>query len=89
MRRGDSGDIEEAQLLCSQCVSKQLLDFNSEHPRYAIALSYQADVLSRLGEFEKAEGMYEKAEEILRSALGTDHPDYAKAIHRWGNCLAA
>jgi CHAT domain-containing protein len=50
------------------------------HPVYSSSLNDLAALYYKMGDYTKAEPLFQKALEIRRKALGENHPDYAHAL---------
>jgi tetratricopeptide (TPR) repeat protein len=60
-------------------ITKNVLGEN--HPDYATSLNNLAELYHTMGDYSKAEPLYQKALEITKNVLGENHPDYATSLN--------
>jgi len=52
-----------------------------DHPLVAMSLDNLAGVYRTMGQYAKAESLYQRSRKIFESQLGPDHPDIAKCLN--------
>jgi CHAT domain-containing protein/tetratricopeptide (TPR) repeat protein len=61
-------------------IRKSILGEN--HVHYAVSVNNLAAAYREIGNFGKAQALYEKALDIEKTLLGEAHPDYARSLHQ-------
>ncbi|CAN5850103.1 hypothetical protein BH20PSE1_BH20PSE1_26500 [soil metagenome] len=59
-----------------------------EHPHVAASLNNLAALYDAQGQYGKAEPLYERALQILKKALPSDHPNLAQLMENYSALLA-
>ena len=66
---------EEAILVCLELCDTRKKILGENHPDYATSLNNLALLYYNMGDYSKADPLYQKALEIYENVLGENHPD--------------
>lgn len=85
----DSEEMQHPTLLAAVAAADVIARQNGKrHPLYAAALHRVADACRECGEYERAESVLRDALGLRLEELGPDHPATATALHALGKLLA-
>ena len=85
----DLGRLDEAELLCRECLEIERKTLGPEHPEVAISLNNLGKLLRSQGRLDEAEPLFRQSLEIRRKALRPEHAEVGSSLNNPSMLLQA